>query len=365
MKALWIGLAALAVWAGACAQETRTPVDYAQPSSWLCRPGRQDACSTNLDAVAFNAQGERMPKPFKAASDPGIDCFYVYPTVSAELSTYADMTPGPGEIGAAQSEAARFSATCRVFAPIYRQVTLASLRASALGAGTPSLDGPYGDVHDAWRAYLAQDNHGRGVVLIGHSQGSILLTRLIAEEIEGKPAQKLLVAAYLAGDLGFSVPAGKVVGGTFKTIPLCRSGGQFGCALVWSTYQDGDESSPRYFGVNPGAGMVAACTNPAALAGGRAPLDGFIHKPVYAPVDGPPWVEMAGQLTGECVVDAQGVVLRVQTVPGPPAPLVQQLLDSSELPGGWGLHLLDVGLAQGNLLDLAESQGKAWAAKAQ
>src|ERR1700740_3523648 len=150
MKALGLGLAALAVWAGAARPEeplARAPVDYAQPSSWLCRPGRQDPCSTNLDAVAFDAQGERTPKPFKAASDPGIDCFYVYPTVSAELSTYADMTPGPGEIGAAQSEAARFSATCRVFPPIYRQVTLASLRASALGAGTPSLDGPYGDVH--------------------------------------------------------------------------------------------------------------------------------------------------------------------------------------------------------------------------
>ena len=146
-------------------------------------------------------------------------------------------------------------------------------RPEGLDAGRekPSLDGPYADVRDAWRAYLAHDNHGRGVVLIGHSQGSILLTRLIAEEIDGKPAQTRLVAAYLAGDLGFSVPAGKDVGGTFKSIPLCRSAAQFGCALVWSTYQDGDASSPRFFGVNPGAGLVAACTNPAALAGGRAP----------------------------------------------------------------------------------------------
>jgi hypothetical protein len=71
---------------------------------------------------------------------------------------------------------------------------------------------------------------------------------------------------------------------------------------------------------------------------------------------------MAGQLTGECVADAQGVVLRVRTVPGPLAPLAQQLLDLSQLPGGWGLHVLDVSLVQGNLLDLAQSQGRAWAA---
>ena len=73
---------------------------------------------------------------------------------------------------------------------------------------------------------------------------------------------------------------------------------------------------------------------------------------------------MAGQLTGECVADGQGAVLRVRTVPGPLAPLVQQLLDRSQLAGGWGLHILDVSLVQGNLLDLAESQGKAWAAQA-
>jgi hypothetical protein len=364
MKAFWIGLATLAVSAGACAAESRAPVDYAQPAFWLCRPGRQDACSTTLDAVAVNAQGERTPKLVRAASDPEIDCFYVYPTVSTEPSTYADMTAGPAEIAVANSQAARFSATCRVFAPIYRQVTLAGLRTSIQGEGTPSLDGPYADVRDAWRAYLAHDNHGRGVVLIGHSQGAILLTRLIGEDIDGKPAQKLLVAAYLAGDLGFSVPAGKDVGGTFKAIPLCRSGGQFGCALVWSTYQAGDASSPRFFGVNPGAGQVAACTDPAGLAGGRTPLDGFIHRPAFAPADDPPWVEMAGQLTGACVADAQGVVLRVQAVPGPLAPLVQHLLDVSQLRGGWGLHILDINLVQGNLLDLAESQGKAWAAQA-
>jgi Protein of unknown function (DUF3089) len=154
------------------------------------------------------------------------------------------------------------------------------------------------------------------------------------------------------------------VGGTFKSIPLCRSASQFGCVLVWSTYQDGDASNPRFFGVNPGAGLVAACTNPAALAGGRAPLDGFTHKPAFAPADDPPWVEMAGQLTGECVADSQGAVLRVRAVPGPLAPMVQQLLDHSQLAGGWGLHILDVSLVQGNLLDLTDSQGRAWAAQA-
>jgi len=35
------------------------------------------------------------------------------------------------------------------------------------------------DVLAAWTHYLRYDNHGRSVVLIGHSQGSRMLMRLI------------------------------------------------------------------------------------------------------------------------------------------------------------------------------------------
>ena len=81
---------------------------------------------------------------------------------------------------------------------------------------------PYEDVRAAWRHYLAHDNGGRGVVLIGHSQGARILARLIAHEIEGKPEQRLLAGALILG-FDVEVPEGKDVGGTFKTIPLCRS----------------------------------------------------------------------------------------------------------------------------------------------
>ena len=43
------------------------------------------------------------------------------------------------------------------------------------------------DVRAAWREYLANHNKGRPFVLIGHSQGSLMLQQLIAHEIEGKP----------------------------------------------------------------------------------------------------------------------------------------------------------------------------------
>ena len=48
----------------------------------------------------------------------------------------------------------------------------------------------YDDVRDAWNYYLQHDNHGRGVVLIGHSQGAYVLAALLAQEIDGKPVSR-------------------------------------------------------------------------------------------------------------------------------------------------------------------------------
>ena len=102
--------------------------------------------------------------------NPPIDCFYVYPTVSDENRGNADLTIGLRQILVAQTQAARFSQVCKVYAPMYRQITNRGLTTPSLHA-KPLL--AYGDVLAAWRDYLAHWNHGRGVVLIGHSQGAL------------------------------------------------------------------------------------------------------------------------------------------------------------------------------------------------
>ena len=130
--------------------------------------------------------------------------------------------PGAEENGVVRVQLARFASQCRLFAPLYRQATLTALRAAA--AGSPiAVDRAlgYNDVVDAWNSYLQRDNNGRGVVLIGHSQGSGVLTQLIRNEIDGKPVQSRLVSALLLGT-NLPVPKGKDVGGAFQNIPLCR-----------------------------------------------------------------------------------------------------------------------------------------------
>src|SRR5262249_1904058 len=148
---------------------------------------------------------------------PAIDCFYVYPTVSRDPGSVATMKVAPEELGVVAAQFARFAQVCRPFAPLYRQLTLTALIARMSGKPLTDKHDPrsgYHDVVDAWNYYLAHDNQGRGVVLIGHSQGSFVLTELIKNEIEGKPVQSKLVSAILMGSR-LQVPIGKDVGGHF------------------------------------------------------------------------------------------------------------------------------------------------------
>ena len=181
--------------------------------------------------------------------------FYVYPTVSNDPTPNSDMNAGPEERSVVQHQFARFGSQCRPYAPLYRQVTLTALRANLSGRPmAPDRALGYKDALDAWKYYLEHDNQGRGVVLIGHSQGSGVLTQLIKNEIDGKPIQDRVVSALLLGT-NVAVPAGKDVGGAFQKMPLCRAPNQTGCVIAYVTFR---ENAPpptnSFFGRAPGEG---------------------------------------------------------------------------------------------------------------
>jgi hypothetical protein len=197
--------------------------DYNADAGWLCLPGRQDACAVDQNVTVITGDGKRKVVKFKADPAPKYDCFYVYPTVSLDPTPNSDLNIGPEEKQVAASQAARFTAKCRVYAPLYRQVTLTALRDIMAGkASAADRKLAYLDIEAAWRAYRDKYQAGRGVVLIGHSQGAGILKQLLAEVIENDPSQRrLLIAAYLLGT-NVAVPAGGDVGGDFKRTKLCR-----------------------------------------------------------------------------------------------------------------------------------------------
>ena len=332
--------------------------DYSVVAHWVCRPESNVPCTTSLDAQVLNADGSTQAQPFTPAANPPIDCFYVYPTVSEEQTQFADLTLSPIIQAVTRQQVGRLSSRCRVFAPIYRQVTNYGLShggSESTGPGDPPMD----DVQGAWAYYLQHDNNGRGVVIIGHSQGTILLQRLIAASIDGTSSQALLVSAFLAGDPSLAVPPGGVVGGTFLHIPTCSAAAQIGCVYVWGSYVAGDTSAPPIFGGVRGDGFASACVNPAAPAGGSGTL-----KFYYPGANPPAWVEAIGQVTGQCQMDANGANTFVVTVlPGQFAAKNTATLKAQEIAAGWGVHPYDIPLVQGNMLDVLDAEIATWQAQ--
>ena len=354
------------------------PNDYALGQNWLCRPDRRDACTVGRDVTEIAADGTLTAKPFVAAKAPAADCFYVYPTVSFDTTGNSDMVANDEERKVIEAQFGRFGAECRTFAPLYRSVTLTALR--SVMAGQPmnaDRELNYADVRDAWKHYLANDNQGRPFVLIGHSQGAGLLKRLVAEELDGKPIAKQMLSAMLIGT-NVTVASGKDSGGDFKTTPLCRSAGQTGCVIAYVSFR---EASPppanSRFGKTDLPGRQVACTNPAALGGGIAPLraafanlgswemarsvgpwvkDKAIPKSAY--------VALPGLLSGQCVTSDGANYLSVRVNADPADPRIDDVPGDVALGTvilkDWGLHLIDMSLAYDDLTGLVATQLAAW-----
>ena len=263
------------------------------------------------------------------------------------------------------SQAARFTRTCRVFAPFYRQITLPTFSSPDAAR---YLDIAYGDVRDAFQHYLARDNGGRPFVIVGHSQGTFMLSRLAQDLIDPDPAlRSQLVVALLVGGRVL-VPPGTVVGGTFQNLPLCTDDAQTGCVIAFRTYAEGypPENESNASG-DPTLEM--ACTNPAALGGGEAPFRGSyfpreINQPIFQ-VGDPPDVPTAfaaleNLWTGACVPDTTGnPYLEVRFRPGVGDLRTNQInLDHPALaPSFLGTHILDFNFTLGDLL--AQVEGRA------
>jgi len=351
--------------------------NYTNDSTWLCLPGRADICSTPLATTALSANGYGSNGKSEVAKDPPLDCFYVYPTVSNDQAMNSDLNPGREEKIATEAQFARFASVCRTYAPIYRQMTVAAVAAYAAGGDISQAAAiAYRDVLAAWRNYLATRNQGRPFVLIGHSQGSLMLQQLIAREIENKPAIAGRMKLAIIPGFDVLVPQGRLVGGTFKKTPLCSREGETGCVMTWTSFRE-KNVPPRnaLFGVADKAGMTVGCVNP-ARPGSRdwVKLDSYWYAHSSYPVPGgpiqwssegappTPYLRTEGLVSGKCINDGQRGYLWIHTNSKAGEKWTDHIGGEVGMLGmflpGWGMHLADVAEAQGDLIRQVEEVGR-------
>jgi len=355
---------------------------YADDANWLCKPGRDDVCADDLDATVVAADGSTEVEQLDAADDPPVDCFYVYPTTSRDQGPSSDLEPGEAEeISTAYNQVARMTSVCRVFAPVYRQGTLSAIGGGGGGGGNPMADA-YGDVLDAFKQFIVHESDGRPFVLIGHSQGASHLSRLVAEEIDDEPLLRdRMVSALLLG-WPVTVPEGEVVGGSFQNVPLCQATDETGCVVAYSSFRStAPPPAGSLFGRALGGGGQAACVNPARPEGGgpavlhpyfvvdqaEGSLLGGQSAQPFADPDRTaevttPFVTYPDLVEAECVSE-NGFTYLSLTVHGDPAdPRTDDI--GGDLTPEWGMHLVDVNVAMGDLVDLVAKQSEAFASGA-
>ncbi|MEL6133655.1 MAG: DUF3089 domain-containing protein [Bacteroidota bacterium] len=219
------------------------PPDYTQDASWAALPDREDAADLVPPGVSPENQSEAQ-----------VDVFFIHPTSwiknegwNASLSdTSLNRRTDTYVI---KNQATVFNASCRVYAPRYRQMCLGGFYTDDLASERAALELAYQDVRAAFEYYLKHFNKGRPLIIASHSQGTFHGVQLVKTYFDGKPLQSQLIAAYL---VGWPWPAD-----TLKHIPICESPDQTGCAMAWATYVKGaypktyDTFYKNSFSVNP------------------------------------------------------------------------------------------------------------------
>jgi hypothetical protein len=231
---------------------------YADKGMWYARPD-----------ITANNPAEWRPKG--VASAPAArpaSVFFIHPTSYLTRAAWNAPLDDPQSADLARTfirgQASSFNGVGAIWAPRYRQATFGSFLTTKAEAQR-ALDAAYADVALAFDAFVAQAPKDSPIILAGHSQGALHLTRLLREKIAGKPIAARVVAAYVVG-WPVSVDTDiKAMG-----MPACTTADQARCILSWQSFAEPATTTlvtdvydaTTGFDGRPRKGTPMLCTNP-------------------------------------------------------------------------------------------------------
>jgi pimeloyl-ACP methyl ester carboxylesterase len=198
--------------------------DYIQVDNWLAIPGTIPA-----NPAEWLPAGLKVTDTKRRAAT-----FYIHPTTYLQRDRWNALI-GDEESQAraalfVRSQASAFNGVSEVYAPKYRQAAFGAFLDTGKDA-SGALDLAYRDVASAFDRFLAQVGPDQPIILVGHSQGALHLTRLLREKIAGKPVARRIVAAYVIGwpvSVASDLPA--------MGLPACTAADQTRCLLSWMSF---------------------------------------------------------------------------------------------------------------------------------
>jgi hypothetical protein len=206
--------------------------NYEELDYWASHPYKKDL-------------GDSVPKDLQSKynKDSSVDVFFVHPTTFAKkadqrnIAAIDDAALNKKTDGTAiLNQASVFNASCRIFAPRYRQAHYRNFSFDKVTA-QPNFDTAYADVKNAFEYYLKNYNKGRPIIIASHSQGTLHAARLLKEFFDGKALQRKLVCSYIIG-----LPVRENL---FTTLPPCVDSTKTGCIISWRSIKEGYEG-PDY-----------------------------------------------------------------------------------------------------------------------
>jgi hypothetical protein len=316
--------------------------DYGQDAAWIAKPG--------LASPADWTPGDQP----RSLATLGAHAFYVHPTTYLERDRWnAPLDDRDSQDRAnlfVRSQASAFNAVAKIWVPRYRQAAFGAFLDTSKDASA-ALDLAYADVARAFERFVALIPAGEPIILAGHSQGALHLTRLLREKVAGTPVAQRIVAAYVVGwpvSVAADIPR--------MGLSTCERAKQARCILSWQSFgepantdlitdvYDGSEGftgRPRrredMLCVNPLTGSRNGAAPPAANLGTLVPTDGGLTDATLQP----------GAVGAKC---ADGFLLIDGEVPN---------IGPYVLPGN-NYHVYDYALFWANVRQDAERRLASW-----
>lgn len=311
------------------------PADsYGRPEMWLARPDSRGNPAQWLP-TGFDAPA----KPTAAAA-----VFAIHPTSYLDRASWnAPLDSKEANDRAAlflRGQASALNGAGDVWAPRYRQATFGAFLTNSADA-QGALDLAYRDVEAAFEQFLVEAGD-RPIILSGHSQGALHLTRLLRDRIAGQPIAQRIVAAYVVG-----WPVSKSVDLPRMGLPECKRADQTGCILSWQSFAEPADPSLILDTFDATKGFTGAsrantpmiCTNPITgtpdtAAPASANLGSLVPSSDFKSA-----TLQTGMVGARC--DGRGILL----IGGPPAALGSS---AYVLPGN-NYHVFDYSLFWANV----------------